>query len=344
MGKVRDPWLDNHKTLLIVLVVIGHSLVLLPTSDLRNQAYDTIYYFHMPAFVLVSGYLSRSFRWTGRHLGALVTTLVVPYFVFSWLMAMWRIHVTHEVTSLDPIWTDPHWPMWYLAAMVMWRLVTPILRLHPLMILVAVGISLWGGTVDQEFFDLNRTMGFLPFFAVGLHVPDRLLALLRSGWAILPGLAYFAWLWWWLAPRTDDLWSTPWLFFRSPYADLGAGTAEGMQIRAWLILIAVGGAMAALAVTPRRHTLLSAMGAYTLVVYLFHGFLIRYADQAEWADLLPQRAEWAVPLIVVLAIAWALLLGWPPVARRLLWLIDPWGAWQARRVGANSTRNPARSA
>lgn len=327
----RDPWLDNHKTVLIALVVIGHALVLLPSSDLRSQAYDFVYYFHMPAFVLISGYLSRRFRWDRKHLTALVTTLVIPYVVFSWLMAMWRIHVTHEVTSLDPIWTDPHWPMWYLSSMVMWRLITPILRFHPVMILVALAVCLLGGTTNQELFDLNRTMGLLPFFTLGLHVPRHALSTLRSGWARIPALAYFAWLWWWMAPRTDDHWSTQWLFFRAPYADLGASTAEGVQIRAWLILIALGGIASALALTPRRHTFLSAMGAYTLVVYLFHGFLIRYADEAGWADHLPPNPDLAVPIVVGLAIAWALFLGWPPVASRLMWLIDPYGASRARR-------------
>ena len=39
---------------LVTLVVIGHAMVLLPSSELKSQAYDFIYYFHIPAFVLVT--------------------------------------------------------------------------------------------------------------------------------------------------------------------------------------------------------------------------------------------------------------------------------------------------
>ena len=100
---------------LVTVVVIGHMMVLVPTSTPESRVYDFIYYFHIPAFVLLTGYLSKSFRYSRRHLWALATTMVVPYFLFSWLMAQFRHHVGGEAV-LDPIFTNPRWPMWYLAA------------------------------------------------------------------------------------------------------------------------------------------------------------------------------------------------------------------------------------
>ena len=63
---------------LVTVVVVGHAVVLLDTSALEQQAYDFIYYFHIPVFVLLTGYLSKSFRYTRRHLWSLVTTLLIP--------------------------------------------------------------------------------------------------------------------------------------------------------------------------------------------------------------------------------------------------------------------------
>ncbi|MBE9498737.1 acyltransferase family protein [Streptomyces sp. GKU 257-1] len=62
----RDPFLDNAKFLLIVLVVIGHSwpMGLVEGSRTVKAGYLWISSFHMPAFILLSGYFSRGF--TGR--------------------------------------------------------------------------------------------------------------------------------------------------------------------------------------------------------------------------------------------------------------------------------------
>src|SRR4028119_301068 len=79
----RDPWLDNAKMVLVTLVVVGHSWTLLPTTTAGSVLYDFLYLWHVPAFVMVTGYLSRSFTWSRRHLSRLLTTVVVPYLIFE---------------------------------------------------------------------------------------------------------------------------------------------------------------------------------------------------------------------------------------------------------------------
>src|SRR4051795_5515479 len=113
--KGRDPWLDNAKMVLVTIVVIGHLMVLTPDGGPKSRAYDFIYYFHIPAFVLVTGSLSRSFRYSRRHLWALLTTLAVPYVVFSWLMIHWRYELGQVPAGLEWF-QNPRWPMWYLVA------------------------------------------------------------------------------------------------------------------------------------------------------------------------------------------------------------------------------------
>lgn len=325
----RDPWLDNTKMFLVIIVVIGHMIVLMPGGELKSRVYDLIYYVHIPAFVLITGYLSKSFRYTRRHLLSLVTTLLVPYVVFSFLMVRFRHHVGGE-PLLDPWLTNPRWPMWYLIVLVMWRLATPVLRRHWLMVPASIAVSLAAGLTNQEFLDLNRAMGLLPFFVIGLHLSaEQLASVQRRGmWA--GGLAVLASIWW-LTRYTDDLWSTQFLYFRASYEELGVSTPEGIWSRLRLIAIAVTGTFAVLTLVPHRRSFLTAMGRWSLVVYLCHGFVVRWLEYEGYESWMPGAGWTSLSITVACAVALALLLAWGPVATRLNYLVDPIGTFTRSR-------------
>src|SRR5699024_7705926 len=81
-GSSRDPYIDNARAILITLVVVGH--LLRTVSSASSDIIDTwVYAFHMPAFVAISGYLSRSFTHKPRQLGRLLSALLVPYVIFQ---------------------------------------------------------------------------------------------------------------------------------------------------------------------------------------------------------------------------------------------------------------------
>lgn len=56
----RSAYWDNIKGFLIILVIFGHCRCNLQDSPINNVLVDAIYMFHMPAFVFVSGYFSKS--------------------------------------------------------------------------------------------------------------------------------------------------------------------------------------------------------------------------------------------------------------------------------------------
>ena len=95
-AKTRDPWFDNAKMALVLLVVVGHAWTLLPHNTLNDHLYDFLYAWHVPAFVFVTGFLSRSFTYEPRRLWQLVRTVVVPYVVFECALALFRIYVGGE--------------------------------------------------------------------------------------------------------------------------------------------------------------------------------------------------------------------------------------------------------
>ena len=56
----RSPYWDNIKGFLLLLVVFAHCLYNLREDPLNALVVKSIYYFHMPAFVFVSGYFSKT--------------------------------------------------------------------------------------------------------------------------------------------------------------------------------------------------------------------------------------------------------------------------------------------
>ncbi len=320
----RDPWFDNAKMALVTLVVVGHALTLLPATTGTSRAYDFLYAWHVPAFVLLTGYLSRSFSWAPGRLWLLARTVVVPYVVFEAVLAWFRTTVGD--VSIERLFLDPHWPMWYLAALVVWRLLTPLFLRPPAPVAVAaaVAISLTAGFWAGPTLDLSRAMGLLPFFVLGLRMGPSTWGRLRApdAWQYaVVGLGLIVALTWSL-----DRWlSTEWLYYRSPYADLGADASEALLLRLAVLAMGLIGAAAFLTLVPAVAGWFSALGAATLEVYLFHGFVVlgaKYAGYPEWAADHLGTAIWLTPLA---AIAVSLLLAAPPVARVLHVAVDPVG-------------------
>ena len=67
MSKQRDPWFDNAKMTLVTLIVVGHSWVMIPEHDTRDWLYDFLYYWHIPAFVLITGHRREGERASGAR-------------------------------------------------------------------------------------------------------------------------------------------------------------------------------------------------------------------------------------------------------------------------------------
>jgi fucose 4-O-acetylase-like acetyltransferase len=320
----RDPWFDNAKMALVLLVVVGHSWTLLPHTVLNDHLYDFLYAWHVPAFVFVTGYLSRRFTWAPRRLWQLFSTVAVPYLLFECALALFRIYVGGE--RLEDLFSDPHWPMWYLSALFFWRLVTPVFTRLPAAVAIAtaVAVSLLAGLYAGDTLDMARILGLLPFFVLGLAATPERLERLREPWVRPVGLAVFVGIavvttW------TDKLAQTEWFYYRSEYAELHVSDSRALATRAVLLAVGLLGAWSFLALVPRVSGWFSRMGAATLVVYLFHGFVIKSAEYAGYVDWADDHRVVSLVLTTLAAAGLALLLAWRPVAGVLTHAVDPFG-------------------
>lgn len=326
MATPRDPWLDNAKMGLVVLVVLGHVWALLPSDAASGHLYDFVYLWHMPAFSFLSGYLSRGFTYSPARMWQLVTDLLVPYVLFEGALAWFRLHVGGE--RLEDLWLDPHFPMWYLLALVAWRLLTPLLRPLPGAVVVAVAICLASGFLEGEWMawlDLPRILGFLPFFVLGLKTTPEALEWLRGRFPAVLGavVAVIAVL----AVNLDRWASTSYLYQR-PYDMMDVSDTTATLTRLAVMAVGLAGTMAWLSVVPRVGGWFTRMGAATMTVYLFHGFAVKGVEYAG----LPAQLE-GHPWLGFLAatgfgLAVALGLAAPPVRRVLGRVVDPFGPAQ----------------
>jgi fucose 4-O-acetylase-like acetyltransferase len=316
----RDPFFDNAKLLLVTLVVVGHSWTLFPDWSEDSPVYAFLYAWHVPAFVLVTGYLSRSFTYTRANVRKLLSTVVAPYLVFETLLALFRTAVGGE--DMTTLYLDPHWPMWYLSVLFLWRLATPLLNRVPHPLALAVAVSLLGGVTSGDPLDVARALGLLPFFVIGLTVTreqlDRLAApRVRALAAALMTAAFVA------AVFAAPLVSKEWLYWRASYGELGVSFGQGVLLRAVMLVVAGGLALSALALVPRSQRWFTPLGSASLVVYLFHGFFVKAGEYAGVGGLLAWDPVTAFLLVTGAATGLALLLAATPVARRLNLLVDP---------------------
>ena len=87
--------------------------------------------------------------------------------------------------------------------------------------------------------------------------------------------------------------------------------------------MALVGSAAVLTLVPHRRSFLTRMGTWSLVVYLCHGFVVRYLEYRGYEDWMPGTSWWSIAITVAVAIALALLIASEPVARVLNYVVDP---------------------
>jgi fucose 4-O-acetylase-like acetyltransferase len=325
----RDPWLDNAKFWLIALVVLGHTLTsMVGRLPAAHALYVWVYAFHMPAFVFLAGYVSRSRELTARRLQRLVTGLLAPYVIFTGVYAVATTLLTGR-NQADLV--DPYWLLWFLPALAAWRLTTPLLLnlRWPLAISVLVGLAAGASTRIGPDLTLSRILALAPFFVLGAVLPRDWMQLLRSHRAVLPGVAALvaslgcAAV---LAPYVPHFPS--WLFWNDAYETRGISLPVGLGLRAAMYVISTVMLLAALAVVPRSAGRLTALGAASMYTFLLHGLVVRLVQWAGYDDLVTSWPE--LLLTVVLCVPVAAALSSRPVRAVARPLVEPPLGWLLR--------------
>ncbi|AVM49632.1 acyltransferase family protein [Capnocytophaga sp. oral taxon 878] len=112
----RNPLIDVLKGFAIILVVIGHASQWFTADDRTNPLYVTIYAFHMPLFMFLSGYVN--FNTKGQiSLSKRFQVLVIPFFIWFLISAAYHGYILNSEKVyhyLSQLIYEPTKGMWFL--------------------------------------------------------------------------------------------------------------------------------------------------------------------------------------------------------------------------------------
>jgi fucose 4-O-acetylase-like acetyltransferase len=335
-SSVRDPFFDNAKFLAILLVVAGHAIEGVRHVHLAHALYVFVYLFHMPVFIVITGYFSRNFTFSGGKARKLITNLGVPYVVFETAYSIfdWLVGKDHFRISL----LDPYYLTWFLMALFLWRLSTPVWQQirWPLGVAVAISLLSFMAQLSGQL-DMHRVFGLVPFYVLGLMLRPEHFALLKLpvarvlGALTLTGGLVVAFL-------VDRHMNLEWVYWRSSHATLGVSNVTGTLMRMAMLVCSTVLVAAFLAVVPARRTWFTTLGATTLQVYLLHGFVPKLMTFMGWYDIPWLQTVPGTLGLVAGGMVLATALCTSPVRQAMSWALEPrmtWAFTPLRRPGTH---------
>jgi fucose 4-O-acetylase-like acetyltransferase len=324
-GGSRDPFFDNAKFVAIIFVALGHVIEDLRDIEALGAVYMFIYMFHMPVFIVITGYFSRNFTFSGNKAQKLITNLAVPYVVFevAYSTYNWAVDgADFEITLLDP-----YYLTWFLIALFAWRLSTPVWQQIRWPLAVAVVISLLSGMNElPRELDMNRMLGMLPFFVLGLMLkPEHFEWLKRPAARVIGAMIMLGGLA--TAFVVRNRMTAEWTYWRHGNDWFNVDDATGSAMRLGLLVCSSLLVAGFLSLVPAKQRWFTRFGSLTLYTYLLHGFFTKGMEYLGWWDAEWMRTAWGLPLVLLGTITVAILLMTPPVRWLARWALEPRMPW-----------------
>lgn len=274
----RDPYMDNLRCLLIILVVLAHFISKLSSIDVYQNLHNFIYLFHMPLFVFVSGYFSKRMVKNGVFQSSKLISLFWMFILFKGATHLiYCIYNQFYSIKLLEVSSAP----WYLLSLCLWYLMIPVIRNYKpkvvltisFVIAILVGFDQTIGT----FLSLSRTIVFFPFFLIGYYLShDQLNNLLDKKLKIPAAILLLGIL---ILFLTNGEIFSPYIRFTygaSSYASILKQDylLRGPLFRLAWYCIAIILSIAIMYIIPRHQTRFTYIGQRTLSIYVLH-ILIR---------------------------------------------------------------------
>lgn len=313
--KLRNPYWDNIKFLLIIFVVIGHFLDYLTGSNRLAQAiYVFLYSFHMPMFLFVSGLF---LKYDDKH--RLRIDRVVYYILIGYAMKF-GLFLVDLIAGGDPEWSwlttsNAPWYMFVTAGYLI--LVYLIRKANPKIILpITILISLAAGYFDfiGDFLCLSKFLVFFPFFYAGYCLTSQKAekfldnkALKGAGITVIVAFAVFCFAFTDYAYMLRPVFASRYSYAAMEFPHIG------ILLRIIQYFIAMFSIVAICAVVPKKNIrFISSSGSRTLPIYFIHYFVARLFSAVDLQTFLVDKFSFAgIFMLLVIAIAVSCVLAIP---------------------------------
>ena len=300
---------DNIKVLLIFLVVFNHIIAFqLVKEDLViRYVWYAITIFHMPAFIFVSGYLSKKPQNVLKNLKNLLIPYILGY-TLTWYANIW-LGNSMDFELLRPSGTV----MWYLLALFVYRLTIEAMGKVRFIVPISILIALWAGTRPEftTYLSSSRIVVFFPFFAAGYLWRSEYTDAVRKfkgKWVLIPisGFLLYA------VPNYMITHEMPIDIFRGNHSYLVSGLpdTEGMIIRLLMYLVSFTLILTFFALMPDIRLPLTFIGRNTMGIYFFHYPIMILMNGLLILKIPALMNVWS---LLGISLIMLLLLGSPPV-------------------------------
>lgn len=281
-GGERVYFFDHLKLFLIFCVVLAHySRVcgsFTPDSPM-GFVYITAFSFIMQGFLFISGYFSKN---PEKCRKTAVKAFLIPFLVLSVILQSlkWFLMGPESVDLLVPAMA-----LWYLLALFVYRFFLVYLLRIPFLLPLSVGAALLAGTVSEigAELSLSRIICFFPFFLLGYYTDKAMIEKIRTA-PLLPFgfllalLLLFSYVCAFEGRVDFGFWH-----LKEGYEAYKMTNLDGMLGRGLIMAIGVLWILVLVRLAPSRPLgrkgALTAMGAATMSVYVFH-IGLRYAIKA----------------------------------------------------------------
>lgn len=261
--------IDNFKVLLIFLVVFNHIIAFnfVKVDTVVRYVWYAITIFHMPAFIFVSGYLSKKPQSALKNFKNLLIPYILGYSL-TWYSQIWLGRsVDYEI--LRPTGTV----MWYILALFIYRLTIEALGKIRFIVPLSILIALWAGTRPEftTFLSASRIVVFFPFFVAGYLWKSEYITAVRKfkgKWVLVPISGVLLWA----IPNYMISNEMGVAIFRGNhgYKLCGLTDPEGIILRLLMYLVSFILIYTFLALLPDIKLPLTYVGRHTMGIYFFH--------------------------------------------------------------------------
>ena len=269
----RDHKFDNIKALLIFLVVLGHSLeYLYGVKGTYGAIRAAIYSFHMPAFVLISGYFAGKSKSTVQ--GAVVKYLLT-YLIFNTLFAISPWHVDSPFNFLLP-----QFIYWYLLCLCFWRISVGAIAGIRFAVPLSILFTLYIGTCSKadRFMSISRAVCFFTFFLIGYKfsfkwiekIKKLYLALALAGSIVLTIALYYKRI---IPVKMYE--------YIQSYSSTKVSNVAGIEMRIVMMVLAFIITFSLIGLIPSKEYFFTILGRNSLCIYLVHIFVIKAVAQTK---------------------------------------------------------------
>lgn len=274
--KGRDSYFDNAKFILIFLVVFGHLMQSYITEYASIRVlYIYVYTFHMPAFILISGFFAKNFRKPG-YITKTMKKLILPYVFFQCIYSIFYYFLLGKSSFSIQLFA-PEWSLWFLLSLFFWNIMligfAKLSARYAMPIAIVIGLVAGYFNQIDGYLSLSRTFVFFPFFLAGFYLTKQHFQYLQTklakwiGTGVIIAIVSFI-----IAhPALNE----NWFLGSKPYANFLDNRTLGVFIRLFVYAISFASISAFFSFVPKRQLFFTKWGKNTLYVYLLHGFFIK---------------------------------------------------------------------